>query len=233
VGVDEPECSIKYLIAFHLTKLLKLLYGHSRETDVHQFLNMHIRIFEQVKDSPVQRLRQQVYPRKKAEHLPGTGLLMTSKRHLPGRESEECHPTRCQKCANPLQKTAFVLRSNVLHHVVHQHHIKRLFRKREIEEIGPEECPFSAIEPEIVPCIFNFFRRKVHACHIAADQRKGQEIPAFAASHFQNTCALGNGDEPADIIDIEGCRGLDQFIKVLMSVLVSVSHPFRFSIRLT
>ena len=113
-------------------------------------------------------------PREDSDSLPDAGLLVTAKRHLPGRKGEECNTLGSQECMNPLQKTSLIFRRNMLYHIVDKYYVKWFVLFGEIKEIRTEETTFSAIYPEIVPRIFNLLLGKVNSCHLAANQRKGQ-----------------------------------------------------------
>ena len=63
-------------------------------------------------------------PRENPDSLPDAGLLVTAKRHLPGRKGEECNTLWSKECMDPLQKTSLIFRRNMLYHIMDKYYVK-------------------------------------------------------------------------------------------------------------
>lgn len=117
-------------------------------------------------------------------------LLVTAERHLPGRKAEEHDSVRLQELLYAREEGRFVLRLDVLDHIVDQDDVKTVFPRRHIQEVSADEFAWHIPFCEIFLGVLYLVGGQVDARHGASCLSERQKVPALAAADLQHPCSV-------------------------------------------
>lgn len=92
-------------------------------------------------------------------------LLVTAERHLPGRKAEEHDSVRLQELLYAREEGRFVLRLDVLDHIVDQDDVELIIPRGHIQKVSADEFARDIPFCEIFPGVSYLVGSQVYSCH--------------------------------------------------------------------
>ena len=149
---------------------------------------------------------------------------MATERHLPGRESEEHDSVGFQESLYAGEEGRFVIRLDVLDHIVDQHDVETVVPSGHIQKVSADELARHIPFCEIFLGVGYLVGSQVYACHGASRFGERQKISALAAADLQNTCSVSDVLELPEIVNVKLPGSLGQLPEIPFSVCVSLLH---------
>ena len=151
-------------------------------------------------------------------------LLMPSERHLPGRKAEEHDSVRLQELLYAREEGRFVLRLDVLDHIVDQDDVKTVFPRRHIQEVSADEFAWHIPFCEIFLGVLYLVGGQVDARHAASHFGERKKVPSLAAADLQYPCSVPDILELPEVVDVKLSGSLRQLPEIPFPVCVSLLH---------
>ena len=190
VRIDKPKGTLADGEACFGNLMLEVLDGHTRSTDVHQFVDDIARGTAQFQHGLIEGAGQQM-DEGKFGSMANTDLLMSPERVLPCRKAQEHDAVSFQKLRDAKKELSFARGGDVLNHVVDEYEVVafvRVFGRFGEKKIHADESPLLLACCKERLGFVDAALADVDACHLATLFGERKQIAALAASDFQNAC---------------------------------------------
>lgn len=224
VRADQPEFPLHDLETGFSAKALELLRSHLGALDAQQLINLCGIFLEYSQVASVKAGRQEVHERNFGADTAPTYLLMATERHLPGRESEEHDSVGFQELLYAGEEGRFVIRLDVLDHIVDQHDVETVVPSGHIQKVSADELARHIPFGEIFLGIFYLVGSQIDARHAASRFGERQKISALAAANLQHPCSGSDVLELPEIVNVKLPGSLRQLPEIPFPVCVSLLH---------
>lgn len=224
VRADQPQLALDNLETSILAQTLELLRSHLGSLYAQKLFNLCGIFLEYSQVASVKAGRQEVHERNFGADTAPTDLLVASERHLPGREAKEHDSVGFQELLYAGEEGRFVIRLDVLDHIVDQHDVETVVPSGHIQKVSADELARHIPFGEIFLGIFYLVGSQIDARHAASRFGERQKISALAAANLQHPCSGSDALEILKVVDVEFLGSLRQLLEIPFSVCVSLLH---------